>query len=1045
MPTLGELLRFLTIDMHWTVAIASGGRSALRRVTFVAGVLASVLSGCVGDPGAPATVVVRGAAPEVETDATATVVSAERVWTRTGLALEKGQRVTVSATGSVVAYQPSLREKEVVAEVGPEGTYLFSDRVADREFPLPAAGGGPAPCYGLIGRIGGGAPFFIGTSRTWTADRGGELWLGVNDFDVSDNSGEFLATIDLSGTPRPVFSERVISRNEIGGSPADGCSVVVFYVDGLRPDVVREMAALGHLPNIKRRFLEGGTWLSNTFTAFPSDTITSNGTMWTGCFSDRHGMKGQVGFSRRRQKSISYLDPFGPQRSAQWLSPHGIDGAVQNSRAGLVGLIGGDDAREAWLDARRSSVAPLYEHLQNHGLDWASGVLPVMTEVPPVLWSRSLARHMPYLQPNRAWESMDDANADYAVKNLLGRREAVTVIWLPETDTCSHKCSRGQFGMTRRTIAKADRLLGSVVEELRAQGRLQSTYLMLVSDHGHLGGRERYLSHFDLATDFFFRPREVDDRGEWIGGGFGLSVRMHRYENRHPGDSAKEFVFIDGDSDGVARISLPRGEYRSGDWSGPNDPSDLLRYRIDAHRDAIDLPRSVASIRAVAGNGEIGLPIDLVLMKLDATRVLITTADRGQSVIERRRGGDGRWEYRYFAVADAQPRAEGGVDFNPVAAPKVDPLRLVDRYAPSFLFEFHDERRWLELTAETEYPDSVVSLARHMLWDERMTEREREYAPDLVVTARAGWYFGTEASPGTMHGYPLAEATRASWFVSGPRVRRGARIETPCRLADLTPTILDMVGLWDEVVEAESDGSSLRTGFDGRPVRDVYAGRVEYVASGRAVLWEELDLGAWDALEYSPLDRSELLPRSIHDPDSMLDVNNLAYSAASIGDLSVVRLLDDVVSPLSGGREPVTGAVERTEAFVRRRPNARISQVAQVPNVSGLSLADYSFTSQGNLQRVDEAIDWVQLWGDSVDQSLGRGLKRETVPIARPVNRSIDAAQTGFWELYRFGQRVVIKLVDEQMLTGLEKGTDRMLNAFRRVPAEIPAESAPKR
>ncbi len=1031
--------------MHLKAALRSDRPCASCRAILLTAALVYSLSGCVGDPSGPAKAVVRGAAPEASEEAPATIVSAEQVWTRTGVSLKAGQRVTVTATGRVVAYDPRSGERDVVADVGPEGTYLFSHRVADRVFPLPAAGGGPAPCYGLIGRIGQGEPFFVGSSRSWAADRDGELWLGVNDFDVSDNSGAFHAKIERSGSPRPVFSERVISRNEIGGVPAENCSVVVFYIDGLRPDVVREMAALGHLPNIERQFLRGGTWLSNAFTAFPSDTITSNGTMWTGCFSDRHGMKGQVGFSRRRQKSISYLDPFGPQRSAQWLSPQGIDGAVQQSQAGLVGMIGGDDAREAWLDARRSSVAPLYEHLQDHGMDWAAGVLPVMTEVPPPLWSRSLARHMPYLQTNRAWESMDEANAEYAVKHLLGRREAVTVIWLPETDTCSHKCSRGQFGMTRRTIAKADRLLGSVVEELRAQGRLQSTYLMLVSDHGHLGGRETHLSHFDIATDFFFRPREVNAEGEWTGGGLGLSVRMHRYENRHPGDSAKEFVFIDGDSDGAARLYLPRGGYRSGDWSGPNEPADLLRYRIDEHRDAIDLPRSIASIRAVAGNEEVGLPIDLVLMKLSDTRVLITTVDRGQAVIERRRGRDGSWEYRYYVAADVVPTEEGDVAFAPLAAPGTDPLLLVDRYSPDFLAEFHDERRWLDLTADTEYPDSVVSLARHMLWDERMSQREQEYAPDLVVTARAGWYFGTDASPGTMHGYPLAEATRASWFVSGPRVRRGARIETPCRLADLTPTILDMVGLWTNLSVEGGETDTSRIGFDGRPLRDLYKGEIEYVAAGRAVFWEEVDLGAWNAIDYSPLDRSRLLPRSIHDPDSMLDVNNLAYSAASLADLNVVRLLDDVVAPLAGGRQPVTGVVDGTEAYVRRRPNQRVSQAAHVPNVSGLSLADYSFTSQGNLQRVDDAIDWVQLWGDSLDRSLARPLQRETVPVARPVNRSIDAAQTGFWELYRFGQRVVIKLVDEQMLTGLEKGTDRVLNSFRRVPAEIPAESTSNR
>ncbi len=61
--------------------------------------------------------------------------------------------------------------------------------------------------------------------------------------------------------------------------------------------------------------------MQNAFTGFPSDTITSNGTMWTGCFSDRHGLKGQVSFSRRTLESKSYLDPMGPSRSARHVGP----------------------------------------------------------------------------------------------------------------------------------------------------------------------------------------------------------------------------------------------------------------------------------------------------------------------------------------------------------------------------------------------------------------------------------------------------------------------------------------------------------------------------------------------------------------------------------------------------------------------------------------------------------------------------------------------------------------------------------------------------
>jgi len=455
----------------------------------------------------------------------------------------------------------------------------------------------------------------------------------------------------------------------------------------------------------------------------------------------------------------------------------------------------------------------------------------------------------------------------------------------------------------------------------------------------------------------------------------------------------------------------------------------LLHYRVDEAREPIDLPRSLASIHAVGSSGEIERPIDLVLMKANDTTVLITTHDRGQAVIERQRSANGRWEYRYFSVSDVQPTESGGVAYRMDQAQQFDPLELTRSVSPSLMSEFHDERFWLELTADSPYPDAVVTLARHVLWDEALENCQGEHAPDLVVTARQGWFFSTSASPGTMHGYPLAESVRASWFVTGPNVRQGARITAPARLADLTPTILEMVGLWDE--------ASQETQFDGRPVRELYRGPVEYLTATQPVYWGDVDLQAWERLQYTPLEQSALLPRSINRPDALIDINNIAYGMVMIPDLSIFRLMDDVISPVSGGRQPMTAMADNVESFLRKRPNALVSQGAMVPDVPGVVLADYSFTSQGNLQRMDRAIDWMQDAGSAIDHKLAAPMKRETLPLTRPLNRGVDVAQRGFWEVYRFGQRTAIKVVDELVLNGVEDGTGRMLNAMRPVPNEI--------
>ena len=49
---------------------------------------------------------------------------------------------------------------------------------------------------GLIGRVGTGAPFAIGSGSTpITMPAAGRLYLGVNDTNTSDNAGAFSVTV----------------------------------------------------------------------------------------------------------------------------------------------------------------------------------------------------------------------------------------------------------------------------------------------------------------------------------------------------------------------------------------------------------------------------------------------------------------------------------------------------------------------------------------------------------------------------------------------------------------------------------------------------------------------------------------------------------------------------------------------------------------------------------------------------------------------------------------------------------------------------------
>lgn len=966
---------------------------------------------------------------EPRTTVDAVVVPANQEWVDTGLQLRAGESVGLTATGRVACAPVKSAADFEAQAVGPQGTFLYSDAVSDKPFPLPAAASGPAPAFALIGRIGDGPAFFVGERMNHVAARNGQLQLRINDFHPADNSGGFEVQLMAGRRIEPIAFEQVVPvRGAVGGAPASGCSVVVFYMDGLRPDVIREMAAMGHIPNIKQLFVEGGAWTENSFTVFPSDTITSNGTMWTGCFSDRHGIKGQVRFSRRTLQSESYLEPLGPSRSARLLAPQGVDKVLHQARAASISATKGTEEAERWRQTAVTGVPPVYQHLRKHGGDWATGVLPMMTEVPPLLWTRSLVRHMPYLHSHEGYKYIDDANAHYATRHLLNQQQPVTIIWLPETDSISHKFSRGQFGVTRRTIAMADQLIGRVVDELKAQGRLEKTYLMLVSDHGHHGGRETHLSHFDIANKLFYRPREISTEGKWIGGGLGMSVRQHRSWNRHPEDSSRDFVFIDGDSDGVARVFLPRGHFHSRDWMGKFQPADLLAYETASHRPPINLIDSVLAVQEVHGDGTLQHPVDLVLTKLNDGSILIATVDRGSAVVNRRRNNDGKWEYKYTSVDHLRPTIDGTIAYDVVERPRVDPLGLVGHVPHQLLTYYHDETIWLRMTTETRYPDSVVTLTRHMLWQDNLKFRETEFAPDMVVTARPGWYFGNASSPGTMHGYPLADAMRATLFVTGPNVRRGARIVEPCRLADLTPTMLEMTGTPFDPED-----------FDGTALRTIYApgaGRDD-PAVIQPVFWHDVDLNAWQPLDYSPLEPYEHMPISVNRPNSPFDLNNIMYNALTITDINVVRVADDVLSPLRGDKRPVIGAVEWGDHRLRNETYPWIGEAVEVVDLPGTTIGDYSITSLGNLKRVDRAVDWLQHRLQDTDGAIARQLGRSQLPGSQPLHNTIDAAQWGVWEIYRFAQRVVVQAVDETLINSVENGADRAINHFRSQPAEI--------
>jgi hypothetical protein len=108
-------------------------------------------------------------------------VNASAGWVDTGRTVRRGQRVTFEPSGEIHFGQ------------GPEQVADANGKQGDPSqptLPLPSAAVGA-----LIGRIGNGAPFLIGAQGAATMPANGRLFLGINDRELSDNSGAFSVVI----------------------------------------------------------------------------------------------------------------------------------------------------------------------------------------------------------------------------------------------------------------------------------------------------------------------------------------------------------------------------------------------------------------------------------------------------------------------------------------------------------------------------------------------------------------------------------------------------------------------------------------------------------------------------------------------------------------------------------------------------------------------------------------------------------------------------------------------------------------------------------
>ncbi|HVP50577.1 MAG TPA: LssY C-terminal domain-containing protein [Terriglobales bacterium] len=122
-------------------------------------------------------------------------VSGTSQWTDTGMDVVPGDRLTITAAGSI--------QSSAGLAAGPEG---FARDWRDLLRALPVNGAGSSALIGRIGDPAAAVPFLVGARKQLTVNTGGRLFLGINQLAGEQSGGTFHVSVKIVPAEKPVAS-----------------------------------------------------------------------------------------------------------------------------------------------------------------------------------------------------------------------------------------------------------------------------------------------------------------------------------------------------------------------------------------------------------------------------------------------------------------------------------------------------------------------------------------------------------------------------------------------------------------------------------------------------------------------------------------------------------------------------------------------------------------------------------------------------------------------------------------------------------------------
>ena len=228
--------------------------------------------------------------------------------------------------------------------------------------------------------------------------------------------------------------------------------VILFFVDGLRADLLQELVANGELPRMRRLLFDRGTSVRSAVTCVPSVTYANAVSMLTGCWPSTHGAWSNASFDRDQLRTVDY-------------EGHRERATADVSRESMFELRGGELTAGIALPFERGVKISRVQSAETGGIEfgwnWITG------------------------QKQAADESIAEQFQDIGdTARRIGQWPAFIAVYIPATDETGHE-KGSDSPEYRDAVRNLDDVIGALLEAFEAGGMLDELTVVLTSDHGH--------------------------------------------------------------------------------------------------------------------------------------------------------------------------------------------------------------------------------------------------------------------------------------------------------------------------------------------------------------------------------------------------------------------------------------------------------------------------------------------------------------------------------------------------------------------------------